>query len=481
MTEVKHQKFVLNRCFRKISFSGPSSPMNERTPMLSETTSHTSLITNQSSTAGLSASAAFFMTNRAQLPKGIDNVRPHLRDVDNVPLLVPLFTDCYPEAIREMIEIMQENGEIVGVLGSTLNYRNAEIFCQANASIGIEAIQPSVCAHEDYDTESRPTTGGDDSSTYNAVWLAHSISSLPCSLSVGVGERISLLNLIAVSRHLLMLARTSLVFYLNCSLFLTCIQFFNQITLVPPLISTGAVIYFLIVPLPLISGSLAASPRDDENVLKFATPKNVGSSSNVAVKMFLFGYFVKFLPTAIFVASIYKITLSLLCPTGGVSSMRRPFCAPTSMLESTNFTDTTTETSLKFISGVEKSALRVVQSVFLAVLLVYVCLISMGYVHYKQTLRRQCPVTNKFWTVLVVIMIIIQIFYVFIVVYVVNVESQLHFDAIPWYIYVAVVIWTAILVLMNETWKLYEIRIWLREQRRRRLLYQTKLGMNSPF
>ena len=32
------------------------------------------------------------MSNRAQLPKGIEKIRPHLESMDNVPLLVSLFT-----------------------------------------------------------------------------------------------------------------------------------------------------------------------------------------------------------------------------------------------------------------------------------------------------------------------------------------------------------------------------------------------------
>jgi len=35
---------------------------------------------------------------QARLPKGIRNIRPHIDDVDNVPLLVSLFTDCTPDS-----------------------------------------------------------------------------------------------------------------------------------------------------------------------------------------------------------------------------------------------------------------------------------------------------------------------------------------------------------------------------------------------
>ena len=35
---------------------------------------------------------------QANLPKGIENIRPHLENIDNVPLLVSLFTDCTAES-----------------------------------------------------------------------------------------------------------------------------------------------------------------------------------------------------------------------------------------------------------------------------------------------------------------------------------------------------------------------------------------------
>lgn len=53
------------------------------------------------------APIAFDISNRAKLPEGIENIRPHLENVDNVPLLVSLFTDCTPETTCEMIKIMQ--------------------------------------------------------------------------------------------------------------------------------------------------------------------------------------------------------------------------------------------------------------------------------------------------------------------------------------------------------------------------------------
>ena len=44
--------------------------------------------------------------------------------MDNVPLLVSLFTDCDSSNTREMIVIMQDYGEVVCVLGSSANHAN---------------------------------------------------------------------------------------------------------------------------------------------------------------------------------------------------------------------------------------------------------------------------------------------------------------------------------------------------------------------
>lgn len=92
-----------------------------------------SRVTTASTMTEHSAPIAFDMSNRAKLPKGIDNIRPHLENVDNVPLLVSLFTDCNPETTKEMIKIMQEEEEVVCVLGSMANESNIPIFLQADA------------------------------------------------------------------------------------------------------------------------------------------------------------------------------------------------------------------------------------------------------------------------------------------------------------------------------------------------------------
>ncbi|MGH0117033.1 UNVERIFIED_CONTAM: hypothetical protein FKN15_024978 [Acipenser sinensis] len=82
--------------------------------------------------------------NRAKLPKGIENVRPHLENIDNVPLLVPLFTDCTPETMCEMVEVMQEYGEVVCCLGSVLNSKNNAVFLQSDIRPSLQVLMAYV-------------------------------------------------------------------------------------------------------------------------------------------------------------------------------------------------------------------------------------------------------------------------------------------------------------------------------------------------
>ena len=45
---------------------------------------------------------------------------------------------------REMVEIMQENGEVVATLGSSANHHNIRIFLASDASLAVEPLYPQV-------------------------------------------------------------------------------------------------------------------------------------------------------------------------------------------------------------------------------------------------------------------------------------------------------------------------------------------------
>jgi hypothetical protein len=90
--------------------------------------------------------------DKAKLPHGLREVRRHLEEVDNVPLLVNLFTECTPENIAGMTRIMQRFGEAPVVMSSALRYHSPELFRVGDSSIalipdeaeGANALHPSI-------------------------------------------------------------------------------------------------------------------------------------------------------------------------------------------------------------------------------------------------------------------------------------------------------------------------------------------------
>jgi hypothetical protein len=53
------------------------------------------------------------------MPHGIEAIKEHIKTVDNVPLLVSLFTDATPDTTQQMIQIFRDNSE-VGLMVSGL-------------------------------------------------------------------------------------------------------------------------------------------------------------------------------------------------------------------------------------------------------------------------------------------------------------------------------------------------------------------------
>lgn len=72
----------------------------------------------------------------ARLPHGIEAIKKHLIQVDNVPLLVSLFTDATPDTIKSMVGILREHGEVVMSIGSAYRYV-IEYICMLKLTVSL--------------------------------------------------------------------------------------------------------------------------------------------------------------------------------------------------------------------------------------------------------------------------------------------------------------------------------------------------------
>lgn len=245
-----------------------------------------------------SAPINFDMSNRAKLPRGIENIGPHLENVDNVPLLVSLFTDCSAEATREMLSIMQQYGEIVVCMGSSASNSNCEIFLTADCSIAIEPLYPQVCQDYPAYTESNIfnnkqkikktlrskffNTVHEKPVTISPVYLSRMLNSLPCSVSMQRDDPLSLVTLIELSRRFtlgfwncvqvkvfelfkklnILTIFNFLQFWACCACSFTILNTIIACLTLPPIITPMMILYLMCIAVPLISVSLVRIEPD---------------------------------------------------------------------------------------------------------------------------------------------------------------------------------------------------------------------------
>ena len=230
-------------------------------------------------------------SNRAQLPKGIENIRPHLETMDNVPLLVSLFTDCTPQNTKEMIVIMQDYGEVVCVMGSAANFNNIPgkltisvlhldlifemphsqlksfffaVFLQADASMCIEPLYPQVCQHV-------PVFQNPTSPSPSPTSLSQMLISVASSLSFNMEDEVSIFHLILESRHFSLCLLNAMQFWVSSLIFITLTQVICQFMTLPLFLSAGQTLWLCLVVIPMLSMSLLGPKIPDPDVMNIST------------------------------------------------------------------------------------------------------------------------------------------------------------------------------------------------------------------
>ncbi|XP_023719863.1 transmembrane protein 94 isoform X3 [Cryptotermes secundus] len=414
-----------------------------------------------------SAPINFIMSNRAKLPRGIDKIRPHLEQIDNVPLLVSLFTDCTPSATREMLHIMQEYGEVVCVIGSSANADNMPIFLQADASLAVEPLYPQVCQKIAVFKETTPDQGP------SPVELSRSLNSIACSISFRREDPISIFHLIMESRHYMQCVWNCVQFWVCCGVTVSAVQVLGILLMLPPLLKTGSVLWLVCLVVPLLSLSLVTNPTDPQ-VMQRATGKNqcvVDAQISVFV---LWCYGSKFLPTIFIVLLFYTVTLSSLCGeiviiTNTTCTMVYPMPAVSVPLERWGGWDR------------YQYSLLTSQHAALVLLVLHFVTISISFVEREYSIWHKSPHHNRIWLLIVIITLSLQIMYTGISLSNNNTPAQFGIGHIPWHVLTLGLVSSLLVFLINELVKREEIKVNVRYQKRARLEFGTKLGMNSPF
>jgi len=418
-------------------------------------TDHHSIDSNNSSIS--LAVNDFEAYTRAKLPKGIELIRPHIKDVDNVPLLVPLFTDCTASSIAEMVLIMQENGDVVVCIGSSWNSDNIAIFSQANVSIAIEPVDSS--------SMNRSPTPNDMPTQLQA---ASQLNSCPCDLVLPRNSDASILLMILHSRHLLSYLRQSLLFGLGGSLLLTTILIGSNIMFLPPAISGSHVFWFLFFVLPFISFSLLASSPNEEELKNKMMDKN----NKVWIKQwrYMFYFICSFMSTAILCLLLFAITLSNIC-----SEISDSDCHP--LLGDRNETSQWNGWQDEYAGG-----LLLAQNVTAFFLCCYLIILSFHFSLQMIPIRHLHHSLQLPWLAVILMVLLLQVvFFALSLATAESPDSQLKLSLVPALVWPLGVAWVFLLVVIQELIKLREHKLMSHTQKHLRLEFGTKLGMNSPF
>ncbi|XP_033968471.1 transmembrane protein 94 isoform X2 [Pseudochaenichthys georgianus] len=445
-------------------------------PLLTEEEAHSDLASFQPTDSDVPS----FLEdcNRAKLPRGIHQVRPHLKNIDNVPLLVPLFTDCTPDTMCEMMKIMQENREVTCCLGSSANFRNSRLFLQSNLSIALDPLYPSQCSWETFGY----ATGGfsdRDAECLSPLRLSGQLNSLGCSVTFHQGESVSMVKLIEQARHTTYGIRKCFLFLLQCQLSLVILQFLACLAQLPPPMNTTDILWMSCFSCPLLSVSFLGKPPES-SVMTVATGKNLDAIPRKTQNYFLGCFLLKFGLTVCAYLVAFGFTLQQFCCSS---------CSSSTLAENTTVTCLHILAASSSVDapqwfGELSNGLLLTQKVMAGFLVLHTVVISLSYVHRSQPLWRKSPFSNTWWCLTVPVVLLSQLVQA-------TVDYQLWRDRgslrtfdlgdIPLLAWLLVSLSPLLVVVVNEVVKLHEIRVRVRYQKRQKLQFETKLGMNSPF
>ncbi|KAG0366803.1 hypothetical protein BGZ54_004857 [Gamsiella multidivaricata] len=187
---------------------------------------------------------------KAQLPRGIENIRPHLESVDDIPLHVSLFAECGAEAATEMIKIFQDYGEVVCCIGSSLNIDNIAAFAKADISVGMEPIRM-----------------GSSPESRSAFSLGAKINSLPCGLTMHSETSLyALTQVVREARRLLNSQRQGVIFMIASFMSISLLLLVSYCFLLPPAMTGYQILWLMWIIVPLLILSFFFSPHEPDTM-----------------------------------------------------------------------------------------------------------------------------------------------------------------------------------------------------------------------
>ncbi|PVV00571.1 hypothetical protein BB560_005043 [Smittium megazygosporum] len=405
---------------------------------------------------------------KAKLPRGIEEIRVHLEQVDDIPLQVSLFAGCSSETTSEMLKIFAEYGETVCVIGNMLKFSNSAIFINSHISIGINPI----CTSNSLDVKTTRSIFGFETmnttktnSKPTVLGIATILNSICCSLFLLHDTSLySLLQLVSEARRILDSFQQGLLFLVTCFFSLLVINLVSVAMLLPPAIDSFGLIWVLCIVCPCIAFTYLFVDQDPNCMAKmpYKNLNHMKSRGRFAIYGLL-----RTLPIIVSVVLTFVLSMRKLYP-GNIfqSKLGNIYVSEQLIVSSTQ----------------PQLSITMSQLIALEVLVFNIVLFSATMMDRVLTTDLKHIFKNKAYAVTFFLALVITTLLVF-GIYALNsgIKSGI-WGQIPWYCYFTGFALPVILLMpVQELCKADDRNKYARFQKISKLEFNTKLGLHSPL
>ncbi|GMF38492.1 unnamed protein product [Phytophthora fragariaefolia] len=443
---------------------------------------------------------------KARLPHGVEAIKRHLAEVDNVPLLVSLYTDSTPETIREMISIFQENHEVVMGVGSSLKESNAPLFSKADLAV---AMQGGVHAFFD-----KPIPQGKELPVFSDedIQFSHILNTLACAFRLksvrddagnqenqadptdgddnattgGTASVAHLIELIRLGRRMLTNFHQMNTFIFVSQLFIATLILASYVVPFPyvPQLSCTSIFWLLWVLVPALSLSMLAS-ASEEGIMKKTPRKNEEFDMDEDLPR-LIAYFVgRHVPSVLMSIVVFECLLGFSLQASNIAN---PDIFGDNKFRTFQWMDFVLDNELVTmrprLTAVEAAVDRAEAGMLL---MIGLCIVttSCGYLYRCESIFKLSPFRNVMWAGAASLLLCLQLAISALRARIVGADGvtlwQFVSQSVPWSFWVVVLgVWPLIIIAVDEVIKTHDKRHLVRYNKFLRMQFDTRLGMWSP-
>lgn len=408
----------------------------------------------------------------AKLPHGVEDVRKHLEEVDNVPLLVSLFTDVTKQTTKEMVEIFQDYSDTVISIGLSHLPSNEAIFSTSDIAVGIDVLTSQT----ERDVTRDHSVHGQAKLTSSTVRpseldFVSAICSHSCPFMLRGASSVShMARIIEQSRASLEAATAATVFlvtgcvsYSFYVLFAACVPS----TTIPVVPTLGSALYLQFV-LPGISLTMAMSDAEHETMQRVPPKNDVSITFRKKEGFHMYSTLVgKSILPALLSQVIFLIAYGEL-----IFFVEPELVATGCPYNNGRWVSVIRCEALRGYSGPARTSAGAISLVHFVLC---ITIASVSFVYRFTPIREQHPWQyNQAWAGVLVLVVCLTAVYASLAV-VPGVTQVL-----PWYYYLLNIVDPCLCLVWNEFLKKVEAKHEKRAEKLRRLQFETRLGAWSP-